>query len=216
MNSPVSPQTLLAQLHWRYATKKFDTTRKIPADLWSPLEEALVLTPSSYGLQPWKFVVVTDAALRQQLKGASWNQAQITDASHLVVFTAKKTTTPADVNHLIQTTAQMRGIPPAALDQYKNMMLGSIRAQSADQLGNWNSRQAYIALGVLLTSAALLGLDACPMEGISVPDYNQILRLDAEGLTALCVATVGYRAADDKYAEGAKVRYPAHEVLAHR
>jgi len=216
MNStPVSPQTLLNQLHWRYATKKFDVVKKIPADLWKALEQALVLSPSSYGLQPWKFTVITDPKVREQLKAVSWNQGQITEASHLVVFSGKKTLTPADVEHLIEATATTRHIPAATLDGYKQMMLGSVKSQIPEKLAIWNSRQVYIALGMFLSAAALLGVDACPMEGVTGPEYDKILGLDQQGFATLCVATAGYRAGDDHYAEGAKVRYPESEIMAH-
>ena len=87
---PVAPDTVLAELNWRYATKKFDPAKTIAPDLWAKLERAVVLSPSSYGLQPWKFVVVTDPAVRKQLQAVGYNQPQIVDASHLVVFCAKK------------------------------------------------------------------------------------------------------------------------------
>lgn len=210
----VTPANWIKQLNWRYATKKFDPAKRIPADLWKTMEQALILAPSSYGLQPWKFIVVNDATLRQQLRAASWNQPQITDASHLVVFASKRKLSEDDAEKLVQHTAKIRNEPVTAYDGYKKMIVGSINGNSADQQAVWASRQTYIALGFFLASAALLEIDACPMEGISGPDYDRILGLDKQGYQTVCVATAGYRAADDKYAAAAKVRYPEADVLA--
>src|ERR1700679_3663393 len=120
---PISPDTVLGQLRWRYATKKFDPAKKIPADVWAKLEQAVVLAPSSYGLQPWKFIVVTNPEVRKQLHPASYNQPQIIDASHLVVFAAKNPPPPADVELHINRTAQVRGLKPETLEASKKMML---------------------------------------------------------------------------------------------
>src|SRR5580692_3620362 len=122
----ISPDTVLSQLRWRYATKKFDPAKKISPDVWTKLEQAVVLAPSSYGLQPWKFIVVTNPEVRKQLHPVSYNQSQILDASHLVVFAAKNPPTPADVEQHVVRTAQVRGLKPEALDGIKQRMLGSI------------------------------------------------------------------------------------------
>src|SRR5581483_5409464 len=122
----VAPETVLGQLAWRYATKKFDPARKIAPELWAKLEQAVILSPSSYGLQPWKFVVVTDPEVRKRLHPVSWNQPQILDASHLVVFAAKNPPTPDDVERHVARTARVRGIDPGALDGFRQMMLGSL------------------------------------------------------------------------------------------
>lgn len=214
MNS-TNPESVLAPLRWRYAVKKFDAAKKIPDATWQALEEALRLAPSSYGLQPWKFTVVTDPATRAELHKVSWKQSQIIDASHLVVFSSRTTMTPTDVDRLIQQMVRQRGGDASGLEGYKKIILGSISQQTPENLGVWNSRQTYIALGVFLTAAAMLGVDACPMEGISGPEYDKILGLSAQGYTTHCVATAGYRAADDKYAEAAKVRYDVNDVIAH-
>jgi nitroreductase len=212
----IAPDQLLEQLNWRYATKQFDPARKIPAPEWAALEEAIRLAPSSYGVQPWVFVVVNDSEVRNQLREASWGQPQITDASHMVVFAAKKDITEADVDHYMQRIADVRGASLADLAGLRGMVAGSV-LEAKDSAGRalWTSRQAYIPIGVLLTSAALMGLDACPMEGINPAEYDRILGLDAKGLTALAVVTVGYRSAQDKYAALPKVRFPAEEVLVH-
>lgn len=204
---------LIDQLNWRYATKQFDPTRKIPAEQWAALEEALLLSPSSLGLQAWEFVVVEDPAVREELKAVSWGQAQITDASHLVVFTAKKDYGEADIDAYMQRISEVRGAPLDALAPFREMVEGGVSSKEPEARAEWLARQPYIALGVLLTSAALMGIDACPMEGIVPAEYDRILGLGEKGLTALVVATVGYRSPDDKYADMPKVRFPADRMI---
>jgi nitroreductase len=207
------PQALLESLQARYAVKKFDAAGKIPAAVWAALEEALVLSPSSYGLQPWKFFVVDDPALRQALKAASWGQSQIVDADKLVVFAARKPFGPEDVERFVARIAEVRGASPESLAGYKDMMLGSVARRSPAEVDAWVARQVYIALGTFLTSAAVLGVDACPMEGIEPERYDELLGLKAKGYTALFVATAGYRASDDAYGKAAKVRFPSSQVV---
>ncbi|MCS6865510.1 MAG: NAD(P)H-dependent oxidoreductase [Gemmataceae bacterium] len=210
---PVAPETVLAQLRWRYATKKFDPTRKIPPALWAQLEQAMVYAPSSYGLQPWKFIVVTDPAIRQALHPVSFHQPQILDASHLVVFAAKNPPTAADVDAYIARTAEVRGVPIESLDGFKQMILGSLARMDAAQAHRWAARQTYIALGVFLSAAAMMGIDACPMEGFQNDKYDEILGLKEKGLGAVVLATAGYRSADDAYATAAKSRFKVEDVV---
>lgn len=209
----VAPETVLTQLGWRYATKKFDPAKKIAPDLWSKLEHAATLAPSSYGIQPWKFVVVTDSEVRQKLHAVSYNQAQILDASHLVVFAAMNPPTPAHIDAYVARTAAVRGTTVEALGGFKQMMLGSLSRMDASAAHRWAARQCYIALGVFLSAAALVGVDACPMEGFQGDQYDEILGLKAKGVSAVVIATAGYRAADDKYASDAKVRFPVDDVV---
>jgi len=205
---------LLDQLKWRYATKQFDPKRKISAEDWAVLEEALLLTPSSGGLQPWKFIVVTDPAIRAKLLPASYGQAQITDASHLVVFASKNNFSEADVDAHIQNTARVQGIPVEALAPFRGMLVGGIVNRMDETARNaWARNQAYIALGNLLTSAALLGIDACPMEGFDRAQYDEILGLSKRGLAAAVIATFGYRAITDKYAASPKVRFSKEQTF---
>jgi len=213
--SPVSPESVLAQLNWRYAAKKFDPAKKIASELWSQLERAVVLAPSSYGLQPWKFFVVANPDVRLELQKASWNQPQIVDASHLVVFAVKKGMNPSDAERHVRRVAEVRGVPLAALDGYKQMMAGSLGARTAEANDAWSARQVYIALGVFLTSAAMMGVDACPMEGFDPAKYDEILGLTAKGYGSVVLATAGYRSADDKTALAAKVRYETAELIEH-
>jgi len=211
---PIPTESLGRALHWRYAVKKFDPARRIaPAD-WAALEEALVLTPSSYGLQPWKFVVVTDPATREKLLPASWNQRQVVDASHLVVFCIRKHLKTEDVDAFVRRTAEVRGVAVESLSRFRDMMVGDVVEGARSFVVNqWASNQTFIALGNFITSAALLGIDSCPMEGFEPARYDQILGLAKRGLAAVVLCAAGYRAADDKYSALAKVRFPVESVI---
>ncbi|MBM5795932.1 MAG: NAD(P)H-dependent oxidoreductase [Cyanobacteria bacterium M_surface_7_m2_037] len=212
-----SSETLLNALQWRYATKAFDAERQIDTATWASLEQALVLTASSYGLQPWKFLVITDAAIRAELRPHSWNQSQITDCSHLVVLLKKRTITAADADRLIHTIATTRGIDTSVLDGYRQMIqVDLIDGPRSQIIQQWAANQVYIALGNLLTSAALLGVDTCAIEGFSPADYDSILDLESDDYQSCVVCACGYRSTDDKYASLAKVRYTATDLIERR
>jgi nitroreductase len=207
---------LLKSLSWRYATKKFDASRKIPEATWKTLEQALLLAPSSYGLQPWRFYVVTDAAVRVRLREAAWNQPQITDASHLVVLARRRNLSAADVDRFIDRIVEVRHAPRESLAQYRGMMVGSVTNPGAAPGGSvdgWAARQVYIALGFFLSAAAMLDIDACPMEGFDPARFDQILGLEKDGYAATVLATAGYRADDDSYAKLPKVRATHQDVI---
>ena len=214
LKAATSPEALLAGLRRRYAVKKFDAAGKIPDAAWRALEEALVLSPSSYGLQPWKFFVVDDKALRAKLKPAAYEQTQITDADKLIVFAVKKDFGAADVDRFVERVSEVRRIPKEMLESYRKMMLASA-ALPREKVTAWLIRQVYIALGVFLTSAAALGVDACPMEGFDKDQFDAILGLPEKGYNAVVVATAGVRAADDAAASQAKVRFPVEDVVIH-
>jgi len=207
---------LMAALRWRYATKSFDADKKIPQDVFDALLDALVLAPSSFGIQPWKFIVVQDPALRAELQPASWNQPQVTEASHFVVLAARETVAAAQVDAWIAHIAKVRGVPEASLADYRGRMTGFLAAMDDGQKFAWASRQTYIALGQLMTSAALLAVDACPMEGISPPAYDQILGLVGSGYRTVVACALGYRSADDKYALVPKSRFERTQVVEYR
>jgi nitroreductase len=211
---PISTPDLLDALNWRYATKKFDPTKAISAETWSALEDALVLTPSSYGLQPWKFVVVTSPELKEKLRPLSWNQAQVTDCSHYVVFTIKKNLTAADVDRFVERTVEVRSVPADSIAGYRNMMVSDVvNGARSFNVNEWATRQTYIALGNFMTSAALVGVDTCPMEGIEPVNYDKVLNLAEAGYATVVACAAGYRAEDDKYAELAKVRFAKSEIV---
>jgi len=210
----MSPADLVRQLQWRYAVKKFDSSRKIPPATWKALEQSLVLAPSSWGLQPWKFIVAQDPALRTKLLAASYKQPQIVDASHLVVFAYRKDLCVADVERYVRYTAKVRGVEETTLESFKKVLLSWLsQAGKGLDINNWAFNQVYIALGTFLTAAAVLGIDTCPMEGIDPNKYDEILDLAKEGYRTAVAATAGYRSADDKYAATPKVRYPIEEII---
>lgn len=203
----------LQKLNWRYATKGFDPAKKLSAEQVEGLLEALRLAPSSFGLQPWKFVLVENAELRAKLRASSWNQAQITEASHLIVLCRKDKLTQADVNAYIEDTARTREQELASLDGFRDMMHGFLDAMDSEKAAIWATKQVYIALGVLLSACAAADIDSCPMEGFDAAQYDEILDLPAKGLHAVVVCPVGFRSADDKYAMAKKVRYSKEEVI---
>jgi nitroreductase len=214
MTAVIPPDALLSQLRWRYATKKFDAARRIPDQIWETLEEALILTPSSYGLQPWKFVVITDPAVKAQLPAISWHQKQVLEASHTVVFARRLDLTEEYIDHYLSRIAQVRGGTVEGLAGFRKMLVGSLVPPPADfNLQHWAALQCYIALGNFMTSAALLGIDSCPMEGIVPAKYDALLGLPAKGYATVVVGCAGYRAADDKYADVPKVRFPREEMV---
>lgn len=211
---PASSASLLETLRWRYATKQFDPARAIPEPTWTALEESLVLTPSSLGLQPWRFVVVTQPELREPLQAASYGQSQPRDCSHFVVFAVRRGLDAAHIDRHVARTAAVRGVPAESLAKFRGMMEGSVeRARREGTLDTWQDHQAYIALGQFMLAAALLGVDTCPMEGIEPAKYDEILGLAGTGYGTVVACAAGYRSAGDKYAAAPKVRFPRAEVV---
>lgn len=208
-----SSESIITALNWRYATKAFDATKKIPADIWSTLEQSLVLAPSSFGLEPWKFFVVDDAAVRAKLLEASWKQSQVVDASHLVVLAIKKDINEADVDRSMARTSDVRGVDIESLQGFSNVIKGFMK--SLPDIDAWSTRQVYIALGQFMVSAAMLGIDTCPIEGFMPDTYDEILGLPQMGYHSVVVCAAGYRLNDDKYAHLAKVRFPLEEKVQH-
>jgi nitroreductase len=209
-----SNEAVLNALNWRYATKQFDPARRIPETDWKTLEEALILSPSAFGLQPWKFLVITDQATKEKLVPVSWNQRQVADCSHLVIFAHPKTLDLDFVDRFLKRTAEVRGVPVESLAGYREVITKSLlEGPEQDTLSSWSRRQTFIALGNFLTTAALLGIDACPMEGIAPSEYDRILGLDQRGLVTCAACPVGYRAETDKYATLAKVRFEPKDVI---
>lgn len=207
---------LIDQLNWRYATKQYDRGRRITPSDWETLEQALVLTPSGFGLQPWRFLVIDDPKVRAELLLASYGQPQVVDASHLVVFAAKTSFSAADVDLHLQRVSEVTGAPLNSLSGYRTAMVRSIIEGLTDaERKAWATNQTYIALGNLITSAALLGIDASPMEGFERNRYDDILGLRPRGLSSVVIAALGYRAESDKYAAAPKVRFPINEMVVH-
>ncbi|MCF3649041.1 NAD(P)H-dependent oxidoreductase [Synoicihabitans lomoniglobus] len=212
-----SLSTLSDALNWRYATKVFDASRSIDGATWQALEQALVLAPSSFGLQPWKFIVVRNSAIREKLVEASWGQTQPRDASHFVVFAVKENLGDDHLDRYMARTAEVRGVPMETLDGFRKVIAQSLEGARAEgRLDAWQTRQLYIALGQFMTAAALLGVDTCPMEGLVPARYDTALGLAGTGWKSVFACAAGYRSPDDKYATVPKVRFETHEVIEHR
>jgi nitroreductase len=208
----VPPDVIVTQLQWRYATKKFDSARIIAPESWAALEQALVLTPSSYGLQPWKFFVVTNPTVKAQLPEHSWGQLQPRDCSHLVVLAIRANVGEEDIDRYLSRIAEVRGQMLASLAGFKGMMMGSLSNPPFD-INEWAARQVYIALGQFMACAAVIGVDTCPMEGIDPNKYDDVLGIAAQGYRTVVACAAGYRAADDKYAQTPKVRFKTEDVI---
>ncbi len=205
----------LKSLKWRYATKKFDASKKVNKHDLDILLESMQLTASSYGLQPYHFFVVTDIEIRKKLLAVSWGQTQIVDASHLIIL-ASKTDVDADwIDSYLKNVSNTRNIPTEGLRQYAEFMKSKILASSQEEQEEWAAKQNYLVLGNLLSAAANLEIDTCPMEGFEPDAYNQILGLTKKGLTATLVAAIGYRSSDDETQHYAKVRQAKHELITH-
>jgi nitroreductase len=215
MSSAVStPDSVLQQLQWRYATKKFDPSKKIPDDAWKALEQSLVLAPSSFGLQPWKFFVVRNSEIRQQLLAHSWGQTQVVDASHLVVFAIKKDLNAADVDRYLDRMAEVQQTPVENLQKFGSVVKGFMEKPPYPlDINDWSTRQVYLALGEFMTSAAVLGIDTCPMEGFVPTKYDEVLGLPAQGYKAVVVCPAGYRSDEDHSAQRPKVRFKTEDVV---
>ncbi|TMU54470.1 NAD(P)H-dependent oxidoreductase [Flagellimonas algicola] len=199
--------------NWRYATKKFESNKKVsPGDI-ELLKEAIQLSVSSYGLQPYKVLIIEDQSLRKELREVSWNQSQITDASHLFVFCNEDQVDPQDIDGFIKLTANTRGLDKVQLSGYGDFMKAKLGEKSKKEQFNWSKNQTYIAMANLLAASAELGIDACPMEGFEAGKYNQILGLHQKGLNASVVVPVGYRSREDASQHMAKVRKPVEQLF---
>lgn len=212
--NPITTQQLLAALEWRYATKVFDPGKKISPGIFQALEQALVLSPSSYGLQPYRFLLINDPAKRAELLPHSWNQKQVVDCSHYLVFTARTKMTEADVDRYIALVGRTRNLPAESLGSFRGIMVGDLVNGPRSKIAHeWATRQAYIALGNLMTSAAVVGVDACPMEGFKPTEYDRVLGLANSDYASVVCCALGYRSANDKYARLAKVRYDKSDLV---
>jgi nitroreductase len=198
---------------WRYATKKFDSTKKVSQEDLNSLKEAIRLSASSFGLQLYKVFIVENTELRAKLQPASWGQTQIVDASHLIVFANQTTVTDADVDGYLKNVSETRNVPLEALAGYGDYMKGAVGGMPEDVKSIWTAKQTYLALGNLLNAAAELKIDVTPMEGFVPAQYNEILGLDKLNLNASLVAAVGYRHEEDATQHQAKVRKSNEELF---
>jgi nitroreductase len=209
----MTPTELTDALNWRYATKSFDSSKSISKDAWQALLESLVLAPSSFGLQPWKFIIVSDPETRQRLRENSWGQPQVTDADKLVVFTSRTDMTPKDIQRWIDRLSEVQKQSPEELKGYAGIVEGFCQRMSPEARHNWNVRQTYIALGQFMAAAATIGIDTCPLEGIDPTGYDHELGLAGSGYATCVACAVGYRADDDKSATRPKARFVQSEVI---
>jgi nitroreductase len=204
--------SLIQKLNWRYATKAFDKKRKLSEEQVKDLVEAFRLAPSSYGLQPSKLVLVTNEDLRQKLCEASWNQSQITDASHMFVLCRENKIDEEYINKYIQDIGKIRGMSDmTVLDDYKKIMTLNVVPRPDQE--SWMAKQTYIALGFMIALCAEMDVDSCPMEGFDPVAYDKMLGLTEKGLTACAVLTVGYRSVDDTTANYTKVRKSSDAIF---
>ena len=202
---------IIENLNWRYATKKFDSAYKIPESEIEKVKSIIKLSPSSFGLQPYKVLIVTNPDVREKLKEASWNQSQITDASHLLVFVRNKVVNEGDVDSFIDNVVNTRGVQKEMLAQYEGMMKHAVSSQNDEQKGIWVEKQVYLALGNLLTSLSSMGVDSCPMEGFDKSKYDEILGLTDK--TTVVVCPIGKRDDSDDYQHYKKVRKSTDELF---
>jgi nitroreductase len=210
----LSSHDLLAALNWRYATRKFDASRTIPPTEWNALEQALVLAPSSIGLQPWKFYVITDRTMKEALMPAAWHQVQVVECSHFVVFTVKKNLGTEHVDRHLARMAEVRGITVESLEKFRKMTVGNLdQARTEGRLDTWQTHQVYIALGQFMAAAAVMGVDTCPMEGFEPAKFDDILGLKGTDFASVVACAAGYRVPDERYAVMKKVRFKTEDVI---
>jgi nitroreductase len=198
--------TFLENQNWRYATKKFDATKKVSVENLELLKEAIQLSTSSYGLQAYKVIIVANPALRSKLQPQSWGQSQIVDASHLFVFANIVDMGQEVIDDYFNNVIATREITLESVQGYKSFMSSKIMAMPKEEKNIWNEKQTYLALANLMNAAAELKIDVCPMEGFDPAQYNEILGLNKLNLNATLVATVGYRSSDDVTQHYKKVR----------
>ncbi len=198
--------SIIEKLQWRYATKKFDATKLLSEEKLTILKEAFNLTALSYGLQTLKLVVVEDKVIRESLVDLSYGQRQVADSSHLLVLCIQTEINEQDVNEHFDTIKSIRNTPDAILNPFKNQLTSKIKEMPIDKKIDWATKQAYIALGNLMTVCAVEEIDSCPMEGFLPHELDKVLELDKHGLKSVLMLPVGYRANDDMFASFKKVR----------
>lgn len=206
------PHTL-KQLSWRAAAKNYDTSKKLTTTQVDNLLEALSLSPSAFGLQPYKFYVVSDDKIKAAISEVGYHQPQMTQASHLIVFASALKVTTDDVEAYAANIAKTRGIPEKAVADYKASMMHFVTSHDETFLANWAARQVYIPLGVLVTVAAAEQIDSSPMEGFDTKGVDEILGITKDGFASRAMVAVGYRSADDAYSKMAKVRKPLAQII---
>lgn len=200
-------------LNWRYAAKRMNG-RRVPEDKLQRILDAAHLAPSSFGLQPYTLLVVEDAALRRTLQAKAANQSQVAECSHLVVFAAWDSIEEAHVDDLLARMVELRHLERPSLEPYGQMVKGAVAKLSPEDRHHWAAKQAYIALGTLLTAAAVERVDASPMEGFDAEALDDLLELKQKNLRSVLLVALGYRDADhDRHAGLNKVRWPREKTV---
>lgn len=205
--------TIIDNLKWRYATKKFDSSKSLSETQIQTLKEAFNLTAVSYGLQTLKMVVVADKTTRESLVEFSYGQRQVVDASHLLILCIQNEIDEKDVEDHFDAVKAIRNTPDDILDPFKTQMKSTIEGMSSDKKINWATRQAYIALGNLMTVCAVEEIDGCPMEGFIPSAIDKALNLNKHGLSSVLMFPVGFRSEDDMFADFKKVRKPISDTI---
>ena len=205
----------LANLNWRYAVQKFDPTKKLSAEQVEFLKEVIRLSPSSYGLQPWKIYVINNPEIRAQIRAAAWDQPKITEASHLFAIASRVGMTMEYVDEYMAETAKIQNVPVEKLAGFREMIAGSVIGKTPDELTNWNARQSYLALGFLLSACAENDIDAGPMEGFDKDTVTKLVGAgaDADGYQIRTLCAVGFRDPSDSAALRPKVRFSMEKIL---
>lgn len=205
---------LIDRLNWRYATKKMNPDKAVPEEKVERILEAVRLAPTSSGLQQFEVIVVTNKDIREKIKAIAWNQEQVTDASHLIVFAAWDNYTPERINHMFDLVNDERGFKNEGWEAYRQMLLGTYPQRDAQTNFEHAARQAYVGLGIALTAAAFEEVDATPMEGFDPAALDEILDLRARGLRSVAIMPVGYRADEgDWLVNLKKVRRPVEQFI---
>jgi nitroreductase len=200
-------------MRWRYATKKFDPTRSVAKADVEMILEAGNLTASSYGLQPYQFVLLTNRELREQLVASSYGQRQVVDSSHLIVIAIRTDIDERYIRNFTKFKEIQRGLAVGSLDDYAGMMIKSILGMDGEARLQWAARQAYIAMGTMLAACAIAGVDSCPMEGFVSQDYDERLKLGDRHLHAQLLLPIGYRSSDDVTQDQTKVRRSMQDMV---
>jgi nitroreductase len=205
--------SLIGDLKWRYATKKYDASKIVSVENIAYIKEAIQLSASSYGLQAYKVLIIEDKTIREKLKPVSWGQTAITDASHLLVFCNYTEIKDETIENFIQLKAEITEKNCADFKGYGDFMKAKLNEKSSDEINNWTSKQTYIALSNALNACAELKIDSTPIEGFEPEAYNEILGLAEKGLNASVVLAIGYRSEEDVNQLAKKVRKPLDELF---
>ena len=204
---------VIEQLRWRYATKKFDADKRLTNKQIEVIKQAFDLTATSFGLQPLKLLIVSDKAIKKELVQYSFNQQMVGDCSHLLIFCIEDTIDSAFVKNYFKQVKATRATPDEILNPYQEYLIQYVEGMKPNEAREWMTKQAYLAMGNLLTVCAMESIDACPMEGFDPVEYDRALGLGKLGLHAVLVMPIGYRAADDLHSELKKVRRGVEEVV---